>query len=150
MLYNCKRKCGFRKGFSTQQYLLTLLEKWENAVDKGKIFGALLTDLSIAFDGLNHELLIVELYEFDFTLPALKLIHNYLSNRKQKVRVNDSYSLWPDILLGVPQGSILSPLLLNIFPADLCFTLNDTEIANYADDTTPYAISDNINDLISS
>ena len=69
-----------------------------------------------------------------FTLPALKLIHNYLSNRKHRVRVNDSYSLWQDILFGVPQGSIVSPLLSNIFLADLFLILNNTEIANYADD----------------
>ena len=80
----------------------------------------------------------------------MKLIHDYLPNRKQRVRVNDSYSLWQDILLGVPQGSILGPVLFNIFLADLFFTLNNIEIAKYADDTTPYAVSDNIDDLISS
>ena len=68
---------------------------------------------------------------------------------KQRVQVNDSYSCWQDILFGVPQGLVLDPLLFNIFLADLFFTLNTTEIANYADDTTPYAASDNIDDLIS-
>ena len=77
-----KYQCGFRKGFTTQQCFLTLLEKWKNAVDKGKMFGALLTNLSKAFDCLNHELLIAKLNAYGFTLPALKLIHNYLSNRK--------------------------------------------------------------------
>ena len=113
------------------------------------MFGALLTNLSKAFECLNHERLTVKLNAYGFTLPALKLIHNYLSNRKQRVRVNDSHSLWQDILFGVPQGSILGPLLFNIILADLFFTLN-TEIANYADDTTPYAVSDNIDYLISS
>ena len=113
------------------------------------MFGALLTNLSKAFECLNHERLTVKLNAFGFTLPALKLIHSYLSNRKQRVRVNDSHSLWQDILFGVPQGSILGPLLFNIILADLFFTLN-TEIANYADDTTPYAVSDNIDYLISS
>ena len=86
-----KYQCGFIKGFSTQQCLLTLLEKWKNVVDKGKMFGGLLTDLSKAFDCLNHELLIAKLNVYGFTLLALKLIHNYLSNRKQRVRVNNSY-----------------------------------------------------------
>ena len=113
------------------------------------MFGALFTNLSKAFECLNHERLTVKLNAYGFTLPALKLIHNYLSNRKQRVRVNDSHSLWQDILFGVPQGSILGPLLFNIILADLFFTLN-TEIANYADDTTPYAVSDNIDYLISS
>ena len=127
-----------------------VIGKWKNPVDKGKMFGALLTDLSKAFDRLNHEFLIVKLSAYGFTLLALKLIHNYLSNRKQRVRVNHSYSLWQDTLFGVPQGSLLGPLLINIFLADLFFTLNNTEIANYVDDTTPYAVSDNVDDLISS
>ena len=93
-----KHQCGFRKCFSTQQCLLTLLEKWKNAVDKGTIFGALLTDLSKAFGCLNHELLIAYLNAYGLTLPALKLIHNYLSNKNQRVRVNDLYCLWQDIL----------------------------------------------------
>ena len=114
------------------------------------MFGALLTDLSKAFDCLNHELLIAKLNAYGFTLPALKLIHNYLSNRKQRVRVNDSYSLWQDILFGILEGSILVPLLFNIFLANLCFTFNNIEIANYPDDTMSYAVSDNIDDLISS
>ena len=78
-----KHQCGFRKGFSIQKCLLTLLEKWKNAVDKCKTFGALLTDLSKASHCLNHELLIAKLNAYGFTLPALKLIHNYLSNRKK-------------------------------------------------------------------
>ena len=77
-----KHQCIFRKDFSTQKCLLTLLKKWKNAVDKAKIFGAPLTDLSTAFDSLNHELLTAKLNAYGFTLHALKLIHNYLSNRK--------------------------------------------------------------------
>ena len=79
----------------------------------------------------------------------MKLIRNYLSNRKQRVQVNDSYSLWQDILFGVPQSSILGPVLFNIFLADLFFTLDNTEFTNYADDITPYAVSGNTDDLIS-
>ena len=76
------QQCGFRKGYSTQHCLLNLLEKWKNCVDKGKVFGALLTDLSKAFDCLDHELLIAKLNAYGFNLPALRLIHDYLSNRK--------------------------------------------------------------------
>ena len=117
----------FRKGFSTQQRFLTLLEKCKNSVDKGKIFSALLTGFSKAFDSLNHELLIAKLNIYGFTLSVLKLIQNYLSNRKQRVRVNDSYSLWQDILFGVPQGSILKPFLFNLLLADLFFTQSSTD-----------------------
>ena len=84
------QQCGFRKGYSTQHCLLNLLEKWKNSVDKGKVFGALLTDLSKAFDCLDHELLTAKLNAYGFTLPALRLIHDYLSNRKQRTKSDDN------------------------------------------------------------
>ena len=83
---------GFRKGYSSQQCLLALLKKWKAVVDKVIVFGALLTDLSKAFDGINHELLLAKLNAYGFTLPALKLVHDYLSDRKQRTRVNNPYS----------------------------------------------------------
>ena len=142
-----KQQCGFRKGYSTQQCLLALLEKWKRAVDSGQMFGALLTDLSKAFDCLDPELLIAELNAYGFSLPALKLVHEYLSNRKQRTKVNRTYSSSLEI---IPQGLILSPLLFNIFLADLFFILNDVDFASYADDNTPYVIADDINSVIAS
>ena len=88
------QKCKFRKGYSTQHCLLNLLEIWKNSVDKGKSFNALLTDLSKAFDCLDHELLTAKLNAYEFTLPALRLIHDYLSNRKQRTKIDDNYSSW--------------------------------------------------------
>ena len=87
-----KQQCGFRKGYSTQQCLLALLEKWEQAVDSGQIFGSLLTELSKKFHCLDHELLTAKLNVCGFSLPALKLVHEYLSNRKQRTKVNRTYS----------------------------------------------------------
>ena len=72
---------------------------------------------------------------------ALKLIHNYLSNRKQRVKVNDAYSSWKDIFYGVSQGSILGPLF-NILLCDLFYSLEDSDIASYVDDTTIYTVSE--------
>ena len=70
--------------------------------------------------------------------------------RKQRVRINSLYGLRQNILFGVPQGSILGPLLFNTFLTDLFFTSSNTEIANYVDNTTPHAVSDNIYGLLSS
>ena len=119
-----------------------MIEKWKKTVDNGGVFGALLTDLSKAFDCIPHDLIIAKLEAYGFHIDALKLIHNYLSNRKQRVKVNDAYSSWKDIFYGVPQGSILGPLLFNIHLCDLFYFLEDLDIASYADDTTIYTVSE--------
>ena len=145
-----KYQCGFRKGFSTQQCLLAMLEKWKRSVDNSKMFGVLLTDLSKTFDCLDHEFLIAKLNAYGFSLTALKLVHNYLSNRKQRTKINSTYSSLLEIIFGVPQGSLLGPLLFNIFLIDLFFITEDTDIASYADDNTPYVIADNKDGVIKS
>ena len=117
--YLSKQQCGFRKGYSPQYCLLVMLEKSKNAVDKGKCFRALLTDLSKSFDCLSHELLIAKLHAYGFNLPALKLIQSYLSNRKQRTNINATFSSWEEMSFGVSQGSILGPLLFNTFLCDL-------------------------------
>ena len=98
------QQCGFRKGYSTQPCLLNLLEKCKNCVDKGKAFGALLTDLPKAFHCLDHELRIAKLNAYGFNLTALRLIHDYLANRKQRTKIDDNYSSWSEILFGVLLG----------------------------------------------
>ena len=87
-----KQQCGFRKSYSTQYCLLSMFEKNKSAVDKGKYFGAILTDLSKAFDRIYHELVLAKLHAYGFVMRALRLIHSYLTNRKQRTRVNDDYS----------------------------------------------------------
>ena len=79
------------------------------------MFGALLTDLSKAFKCLDHELLIAKLNTYGFSLTVLKLVHNYLSNKKQRAKINSSYSSLLEIIFGVRRGSNLGPLLFNIF-----------------------------------
>ena len=141
-------QCGFRKGYNAQYCLMVMIEKLKKVLDKGGEYGALLTDLSKAFDCLPHDLLIAKLNMYGMEKSSLRLINSYLSNRKQRVKVNIEYSPWKKVCYGVPQGSILGPLLFNIFICDLFLFLPNSEIANYADDNTPYSARDNLDDVI--
>ena len=114
----------------------------KKTVDNGVVFEALLTDLSKAFDCILHDFIIAKLEACGFHIDTLKLIQDYLSNRKQRIKVNDAYSSWKDIFCGVPQGSILGPLLFDIHLCDLLYFLEDLDIASYADDTTIYTVSE--------
>ena len=141
-------QCGFRKGTNAQNCILLMLEKWKKCLDgKGKT-GALLTDLSKDFDCLDHGLLIAKLDAYGFGCNALKLIYSYLTGRLQRVRINSTYSPWNEILYGVPQGSILGPLLFSIYLADLFLFCNETNIANYADDNSPFSCCKDIESVI--
>ena len=145
-----KQQCRFRKGYNTQQFLLKMLEKWKRSVDGGKNFGAFLKDLSKAFACLDHELLIAKLNAYGFSLPALRLINDYLSNRRQRTRIENVFSDWFEAILGVPQGSIFGSLLFNIFLADLFLVLKDVDMVNFTDDNTPFTSANNNDYLIDS
>ena len=143
-----KYQCGFRKGFSVQHCLVSVLEKWKSATDNKMSFGALLTGLSKAFDCLSHELLIATLNAYGFNMLALRFVHSYLKNRMQRTKINSEYSSWEEILFGVPQESILGPLLFNIFLCDLFLIMENIDIAGYADDDTPYTTGNSMEEVI--
>ena len=133
----------------TQQHpLILLLDKWRYNVDQGRMFGALLTDISKAFDCLPHDIIIAKLNRYGFDMEALNFIYDYLRNRKQRTKIDNAYSSWQNILYGVPQRSILGPLLFNIDLCDLFFIMNPEDFANYADDNTPYVSGKNIDEVV--
>ena len=110
---------GFRKNHNTQHSLLKMLELWKEALDKGTSVGAIFIDLSKAFDTLNHDLLIAKPEANGFSENPLNYIQSHLQNRSQRRNVNNNFTLWKGIFAGIPQGSILVPLLFNIYINDI-------------------------------
>ena len=99
---------------------------------------------------MPHELIIAKLNTSGFNLPALKLIYSYLSHRKKPTKVNHEFSSWEELLFGLPEGSILGPILFNIFLRNLFLVISDTDFSSYADDNTIYDSRNSIDDVISS
>ena len=119
-----------------QSTLLRLVEDWRRALDNDKYVSAILMDLSRAFDCLPHDLLLRKLRTYGLTEKECSIVHSYLSNRKQQVKLGPHCSDWACIIKGVPQGSILGPLLFNIFINDISHALGQSSLYNYADDNT--------------
>ena len=135
---------GFRKKCSTQHASIAMIGKARKSLYKEGTFVALLTDLSKAFDCMTHDLLIAKLDALNFDMNALNWINHYLTERKQRVKINSSFSSYLDIFQGVPQGSILGPLLFNLFLCDLFLFVEEADVKGYTDDNTPYVCSENI------
>ena len=132
---------GFLKGHSCTTALLKTCEDIRANLDSSEHSAAITIDLSKAFDSINHNLLLAKLSAYGVTEDALQLLRSYLTDRKQHVKIDGNLSDWQIMKCGVPQGSILGPLLFNIYMNDANFSDISCSLRFYADDTTGYSSS---------
>ena len=117
----------YRKSYSSNHVLIRLIENWKKSLDQEKFVGAVLMDLSKAFDSIPHDLLIAKMHGYGFSIDAVTFFYSYLKRRKQNVRINNTHSVFQILLSGVYQGSILGPLLLKIFINNLYLWVSKTD-----------------------
>ena len=139
---------AYRKNHSSNHVLLRLLEEWKIHLDNKNFVGAILMDLSKAFDCIPHDLLIAKMNAYGFSFDTLVFFYSYLKRRRQNVKINNVFSAFQVLLSGVPQGSILGPILFNIFISDLFLWIEEATLHNFADDNTLSAFSKSIQGLI--
>ena len=101
-----------------------------------KLYFYFIGDLTKTSDTTNHELLIAKLQVYGSSLDALKVLLSYLQDRWQRVKIKKGFSSWTQLLIGVPQGSVFSPMLFNIYINDTFFAWKGIDLCNFTDDTT--------------
>lgn len=139
---------GFRKDRSTEMALLTLKEYVLQSFENNYYTVGIFIDFSKAFDSLNHEILIRKLCLYGIRGKPLELLKSYLKHRRQYVSINKQNSSLLPIVCGVPQGSILGPLLFNVFINDIVTINSEVQFIMYADDCTLCVSGSDANRLV--
>ena len=143
ILTNCQS--GFRPKFSTQTALLNVTENWLSAIDRGDLIGVVMIDLKKAFDTVDHAILLKKLRMYGLDDSAVKWFENYLcSQRQQFTCINGLSSSVKNVTCGVPQGSLLGPLLFLLYTNDLPDEVKYCKLSLYADDTCLYYANNNL------
>lgn len=131
-----EQQSGFRKQHSCQTALTKIVDNWLTAINNNEIVGTLFLDLTKAFDLVNHQILLQKLALYKFSPSTLSWFASYLSNRTQQVNISGKLSSTKEILAGVPQGSVLGPLLFILFVNDLPQYIKYCLLELFADDAT--------------
>lgn len=142
------KQFGFHAKFPTKSALIKLTDSIKQSIDKGLWAGALFIDLTKAFDTINHSILYAKLNSLGICGPTLALLQSYLANRTQVVNYGGVLSSPIITNQGVPQGSILGPLMFLIYINDLPSSLNSSDCILYADDTTIFSSDKDLNNLL--
>ena len=129
------KQFGFRKGYSTNHALLKIVEGIRENLDNKTFVCGVFVDLEKAFDTVNHQILITKLNHYGIRGIANQWFSSYLSSRKQNVKLGEAKSKLLEINCGVPQGSILGPLLFLIYINDMYLSVKHSTIHHFADDT---------------
>jgi hypothetical protein len=130
--------------------LISMVDSWQEALERGESVGVLLFDLSAAFDTLDSPLLLEKLKRINFGNSTLTWVKSFMSNRSQQVQVGESLSSSRPIEAGVAQGSILGPLLFLLYVSDIEEWISESAAVGYADDTSISCTSKNVNQLLKS
>ena len=142
------RQYGFKKHIGTRNALSDVNDMVTHALNKGKYVAAILIDLQKAFDTVDHSILLKKCNQMGLRGKMNNIIKNYMTNRKSVVKINSDHSELENINFGVPQGSVLGPILFLIYINDIEQCINNTQLYLFADDIVLFSINDDYTKML--